>query len=73
MLPHDKVFDDLYITNSSFYQLCYFFVKYIPSHILKRKVWDLNKFDIQKHPVLDLDLNVLEHVRYNLYQLQNET
>ena len=30
------------------YQICQFFVEFIPLQILKNKVWDLNKLDIQK-------------------------
>ena len=44
------------------YQICQFFVEFIPLQILKNKVWDLNKLDIQKHQISDLTLKVLEHV-----------
>ena len=49
------VFDKLQIASSDLYQLCHFFDECIPLHILKHQVWDLNKFDIQKHPIYDWD------------------
>ena len=54
-MPYDMVFDTLEITSSALYQLCQFFDECIPLHILKHKVWDLNKLDIQKHPTCGLD------------------
>lgn len=47
--PHDTVFDELLITSSYFYELCYVFVEYITLHILKCKVCDLNRLDIKQN------------------------
>ena len=48
-------------TSSALYKLCHFFDDCIPLDILKHKVWDLKKLNIQQHPFCDLALNALEH------------